>query len=279
MKKFLLLFAAVLLALPASAILAAYVFPSTNAANQARGRHFVEQVSMGPGTTTLRLINPRAWWACIEYRTDGDTSQADPRPNPNTAVSDRYPAICANNSSQDLVLNANQFVEVRTTFGAERDDDFDWTRFEVIPLPPVTPEPATPTYRAQASEIMPFVVTNPALFGAPLDIFWQWPNGLRDLAWSGAVGEFGDISYVLSPGSYPAIEDYGLFSTTDSSNPEIGVWGRYVAVVNQTVVQDVVVAACPSSDCEPTSYIVSADIVNQALRPSSTWHWASPLAE
>jgi hypothetical protein len=278
MKKLLIFFAAVMLALPMGALLAAYAFPSTNEQNRLNGRHFVEQVSMGPGTTTLNFVNPKAWWACYEYRTDGDTSQADPRPNPNPGVSDRYPAFCLNNASEQRTFNAVGFVEIRTTFGAERDDDFDWTRFAVLPLPSDPGEGGETSYGAQASEIMPYVVTNPALFGAPLEIFWLGPDGDRVRVWDGEVSAFGDISYVLSAGRYPANDGYGLYQTTGDNPTEFGVWGRFVAVVNGTDVQDVVVAACASSACEPTSYIVGADIVNQALRAPGEWRWAVPAA-
>jgi hypothetical protein len=279
MKKLFVLIAVLGLALPVGVLLAAYAFPSTNDQNRINGRQYVEQISMDEGATTLNFVNPQNWVACFEYRTDGDTSQATGSPNYNPAIPDLYPFKCVRNSSTELTLNANEYIEVRSVFGAERDDDFDWTRFDVLPVPvPTEPGPdGEVSYRRQASEIMPYVVTNPALFGAPLSIYWQAPSGERVLLWSGVVSEFGDISYVLSPGRYAANEGYGMYQTTSDNPTAFSVWGRFVAVVNGTDVQDVVVAAC-SSTCEPTSYIVGADLVNQALRSPAEWRWAVPAA-
>ena len=110
------------------------VFPSTNQDNQAQGWAYVEQVSVGIGTTDLQFVAPRSFFSCFEYRTDGDTSQAIGQNNPNPGVTDGlYPYTCENNSSSTLTIEANEYVEVRMAFGAESDERFDWTRFNVIP--------------------------------------------------------------------------------------------------------------------------------------------------
>lgn len=123
---------AISVAAPAAAEVNA-VTPSTNDINRTIGWAHVDQVDVGIGTTTLRLISTRAFASCFEYRTDGDTSQASGT-NFNPAVTDGlYPYTCVNNSTTDLDLSASAYVEVRMVFGAESDERFDWTRFEVLP--------------------------------------------------------------------------------------------------------------------------------------------------
>ena len=116
------------------------VTPSTNDINRTNGWAHVDQLSMGVGTTDLHFISTRAFYSCFEYRTDGDTTQIlaeNGGINYNTAIIDGlYPYICEFNSSETLTIPANEYVEVRMVFGAERDERFDWTRFEVE-TPPV----------------------------------------------------------------------------------------------------------------------------------------------
>lgn len=112
------------------------VTPSTNDINRTNGWAHVDQLSQGIGTTTLRFISTRAFASCFEYRTDGDTSEQTSPNNYNPAVTDGlYPFTCRNNNSVDMVLSASAYVEVRMVFGAETDERFDWTRFEVLPRP------------------------------------------------------------------------------------------------------------------------------------------------
>lgn len=116
------------------------VTPSTNDQNLINGWAHVDQVATGDGYTDLEFISTRAFYSCFEYRTDGDTSQVIPQPgsdppnydNYNTDVTDGlYPYFCQNNNSRMETIFANEYVEVRMVFGAERDERFDWTRFEV----------------------------------------------------------------------------------------------------------------------------------------------------
>jgi hypothetical protein len=110
------------------------VFPSTNEANRTASWAHVDQLSAGIGTTTLRFISTRSFYSCFEYRTDGDTSQATGNPNYNPAVNDGlYPFVCVNSSTAQRTLAAHEYVEVRLAFGAEGDERFDWTRFDVLP--------------------------------------------------------------------------------------------------------------------------------------------------
>lgn len=110
------------------------VTPSTNDINRTNGWAHVDQVAVGIGTTTLRLISMRPFASCFEYRTDGDTSQVIGAANFNPAVTDGlYPYTCRNNNTIDIPFSADAYVEVRMVFGAESDERFDWTRFDVLP--------------------------------------------------------------------------------------------------------------------------------------------------
>lgn len=114
-------------------VFASIVFPSTNDNNKNMGWAFVDQVSVGIGTTDLQFVSTRNFYSCFEYRTDGDTSQVI-GVNFNTDVTDGlYPYVCVNNSTSIRTISANQYVEVRMAFGAESDERFDWTRFDVLP--------------------------------------------------------------------------------------------------------------------------------------------------
>jgi len=128
-----------------------YVYPSTNEKNKTGtntlqtgpGPHVSVISDSTPGEITLAFVNPKNYVACFEYRTDGDTSQDVGTANPNPAIDDRYPHVCVTASTSTQTFNANGYIEVRSVFGAERDWDFDWTSFNV--LPPPTPVPTCDT--------------------------------------------------------------------------------------------------------------------------------------
>lgn len=115
------------------------VTPSTNDANRTNGWAYVEQLSQGVGTTELQFTSTRGFASCFEYRTDGDTSQivsTNGGVNWNTEITDGlYPSTCVNNQVKTKSIVANNYVEIRMVFGAEKDERFDWTRFEVTPAP------------------------------------------------------------------------------------------------------------------------------------------------
>jgi hypothetical protein len=118
--------------------------PSTNDANRINGWAYVDQLSQGIGTTDLKFTSTRGFWSCFEYRTDGDTSQIiseNGGVNYNTNITDGlYPYYCERNSNETATIPASEYVEVRMVFGAETDERFDWTRFEVL-RPEPTPNP------------------------------------------------------------------------------------------------------------------------------------------
>jgi len=109
------------------------VTPSTNDANRTNGWAHVNQLSANVGSTDLQFISTRGFWSCFEYRTDGDTNQKTSDTNWNTDITDGlYPYYCQNNSSRTETIFADEYVEVRMVFGAEGDERFDWTRFDVL---------------------------------------------------------------------------------------------------------------------------------------------------
>jgi len=117
---------------PALAVVSA-VFPSTNDTNRSLGWAHVDQVSVDDGAMTLSLVNPRAFASCFEIRSDGDTSQALGVGNFNRAVTDGlYPFVCINDATRLRTVAAEHYVEVRLAFGAETDERFDWTRFDLV---------------------------------------------------------------------------------------------------------------------------------------------------
>jgi hypothetical protein len=131
----------------------AYEYPSTNELNRdgenplqsGVGPH-VNLVEAGVGYVTLEFVNPRDYWACFEYRTDMDESQAISEDHFNPWLDDAlYPYYCLNagvtGETRTETFYAQEVVEVRLAFGAERDWDFDWTPFLVVqPNVPVVKE-------------------------------------------------------------------------------------------------------------------------------------------
>lgn len=125
-----------------------YIYPSTNEKNKT-GTNSLQPGEVGPhvnvvnddipGEITLAFVNPKNYVACFEYRTDGDLSQDVGTSNPNPAVADRYPHLCVTNSTIEQTFYASDYIEVRSNFGGERNWDFNWTSFDV--LPPAAPVP------------------------------------------------------------------------------------------------------------------------------------------
>jgi hypothetical protein len=123
---------------PVSAALASDATPSTNDQNREKGWAHVNEIDVGIGTVLLDFISTRNFYSCFEYRPDGDESQrmldddGIPRANFNLEITDGlYPFFCLSNETRAEVLFASQYVEVRMVFGAEKDERFDWTRFDV----------------------------------------------------------------------------------------------------------------------------------------------------
>jgi hypothetical protein len=110
------------------------VTPSTNEGNKTQGwAHVIWNSDVaGPGEAPLKFIQPRSFFACFEYRSDG-APPPDDTPNYNTAIEDGlWDFECLNNQELEITLVAEEYVEVRMVFGAESDERFDWTRFDVL---------------------------------------------------------------------------------------------------------------------------------------------------
>jgi hypothetical protein len=103
---------------------------STNDANREAGDAHVNLVDATHDSVTLEFVNPRSYVVCFEFRVDDEEPTGEP--NFNAAITDgRWRFECLTGERQELTFEAEEFVEVRSVFGAERDVDFDWTRFEV----------------------------------------------------------------------------------------------------------------------------------------------------
>ncbi|MGM0367975.1 MAG: DUF4214 domain-containing protein [Actinomycetota bacterium] len=129
----------VMFSIPGALFADGYEFPSTNEENKngensARpgviGPH-VNLVNAGIGEVTLEFVNPEPYLAGFEYRSDGNTNQAVGSNHFNPCLNDNlYPYIVlGGNETTEMTIAAKEYVEVRLTFGGERDWDFDWTAF------------------------------------------------------------------------------------------------------------------------------------------------------
>lgn len=108
------------------------VTPSTNDINRTNGWAHVNVVDDSvPGEITLEFVSTRNFFSCFEYRAD-DEPNTVAGPNPNTDITDgRWTQVCVSNSTTTRTIEADEFVDVRMVYGAERDERFDWMRFDV----------------------------------------------------------------------------------------------------------------------------------------------------
>lgn len=106
--------------------------PSDNETNRTNGWAHVNEVEVGIGSVILEFVQPRSFFACFEYRRDGDISEQIGSANFNPAIVDGlYPYYCLNEETRIEMFFAAEYVEVRMVFGAETDERFDWTPFYV----------------------------------------------------------------------------------------------------------------------------------------------------
>lgn len=192
------------------------VTPSTNDINRTNGWAHVDQLSQGVGTTDLQFISTRNFYSCFEYRVDNEPNTV-PGPNPNPLISDgRWTQVCVKNSSVTKVIAASEFVEVRMVYGAETDERFDWTRFEVIPAPtfPVSKEEckkdgwmnfSNPVFKNQG-ECVSFVANHKTLFVASDSLYYNGPTDAAPLYGTGAIAFTWDpTTGVVTDGYYKEI--------------------------------------------------------------------------
>ncbi len=116
----------------------AYTFPSTNEQNKADNHPYVELVSQDVGEVTLDFVNDTNSLAFFEYRIDG-VALTSGTAHPVVAGDFIYPGVSVDsrNIADPVVVTqtfqAEATVEVRLALGGERDWDFDWVTFDVLP--------------------------------------------------------------------------------------------------------------------------------------------------
>ncbi|PWJ12106.1 VPLPA-CTERM sorting domain-containing protein [Jannaschia seohaensis] len=93
--------------------------------------------STGIGSVTLDFFNlGSAGLAFFEIRYDGVQTGTTAHPVvPNDTIHTGGIAVSAGTSGLGLTFFANETVDVRLALGGERDFDFDWTTFNVAPVP------------------------------------------------------------------------------------------------------------------------------------------------
>lgn len=107
---------------------AAVFTPSTNEQNEVNGWAYVSATPDYDGVE-LEFTSTRSFASCFEYRADGIHATGT---NPNVNFTDLYDYVCVNNSTSTVLVEADAYVEVRMVFGAESDERFDWTRFDLL---------------------------------------------------------------------------------------------------------------------------------------------------
>lgn len=133
------------------------VTPSTNEINKTNNWAHVNEIASGIEEITLQFVSSRGFLSCFEYRLDGDVSEKTSDTNYNNGVTDGlYPFYCLSNNSKTVTFNPKKYIEIRMVFGAERDERFDWTRFDVLakPTTPVLESPIDGTYTNDNTPLM-----------------------------------------------------------------------------------------------------------------------------
>lgn len=122
----------------------AWVPNSTNALNYAQqvpGREgqvapYVYFSANGPGYVTLDFVNHGPGLAFFETRIDGVQTGATAHPVvPGDTIHAGGTSVASGTGDIGKQFSAAEYVDIRLALGGERDWDFDWTRFYVVPLP------------------------------------------------------------------------------------------------------------------------------------------------
>lgn len=144
MKKLILSLLMISVLLVSVGLVSAYTPSSTNDINRVNEWAHVNELGVDVGEVTLEFVQPRSFASCFEYRTDGDTSQVIDEEHfleyygvvDEAEGLQQYPYFCLSTiSTLTETFFANEYVEIRMIFGAEGDERFDWTRFDVLPAP------------------------------------------------------------------------------------------------------------------------------------------------
>lgn len=116
----------------------AYTFPSTNEDNKTNNLPHVALVSQDVGSVTLDFVNDTNSLAFFEYRIDGEVLTTGTA-HPVIEGDFIYPGVSVDSRNIDepvvvtRAFTAESTVEVRLALGGERDWDFDWVTFQVLP--------------------------------------------------------------------------------------------------------------------------------------------------
>lgn len=110
------------------------VAPSSNDENRSNGWAHFNVTDTRVGEVDVDFVSTRTFASCFEYRSDGEAPDSENNFNPDI-TDGLWPFACVVNETKTLTLTAFEYVEIRMVFGAERDERFDWTRVEVIPVP------------------------------------------------------------------------------------------------------------------------------------------------
>ncbi len=261
---------------------APYAFNSTNELNKKSltpGRigqeaPYVDLVEATIGMVTLNFINPNNYSACFEYRADGNTSQALGSVNPNPAIPDRYPSVCLTNDTEERTFSANEYLEVRSVFGAERDWDFDWTRFDVlidVPYPvPAYHSPADGAVKTTADVRLVWypIPTNIA------DTFTSRPNRF-DVRYSTTI-EGLESAPIIDRNQYPYYDLFGLENGTyywqmrvkNTSGNKFSDWATPRSFVVDVPESDTVPPSIPTNGY-PHNVILNSNIFNYTWDPAT----------
>ena len=111
-----------------------YVFPSTNETNIANGWSNVTWNSddAGLGEAPLKFDQPRGFYACFEIRIDDEEPSSTNHPNPSIQDGKWDDHCVLGPGNLEETFTAISHVDVRMSYGGERDERFDWTRFYVM---------------------------------------------------------------------------------------------------------------------------------------------------
>lgn len=124
-------------------------FPSTNQLNKDSGKPYVELVSSNYNTVVLKFVNPRPQTVWFEQRVDdaapgsgqygpcrvGNASLPSGCQGKRYLAADDYSfssvSVTGNSSVTKTYKDVQNQVSIRSTFGPERQWDFDWVAFNI----------------------------------------------------------------------------------------------------------------------------------------------------
>lgn len=253
------------------------VTPSTNDINKTKGWAHVNEISKNVGSVELEFVSTRNFASCFEYRTDGDISQALATPNLNTDIADHYPAFCLNNETQAHTINANEYVEVRMVYGAEKDERFDWTRFDVLPdttKPTISINPDVPQFISGTTEIEVTITDDQPLDASKNKQIWVEVYGRYDqtkkkgqkVDLSSGTGIFSLNTTTLPDGEYTlrvgSVADAAGNTSGDKTFKYFTIDNAGPNVFSATINGEDAAVAARTANCGPTDFNLVSGAIN-----------------